>query len=315
MKYTEKLIDKTKELLQAALSKGIKPWSAPFMGKAIANHGFESITPYRGSNAVLTAIWAALKGYTSTIWITYGRFLELQKKNPKMRMKAGSKAVDILKPTVRKAKDEFGNVKLNEETGEEITYTSFSALSVFNADCFTGYDFSEVKEKDKNYAILPSCEGAERLLLSAYKNPPKVMHDVSGRAFYRPSTDEIHLPPFEEFVSVSEFVSTLAHELAHSTGAKHRLNRKLEYDKDSVNFRQYDFEELVAEITASIVCVNLGIFVDTIDNSASYLAGWSKSLSENVDWFFKAFSYAEKAFCMLSGKEAQETEDKQEKTA
>jgi antirestriction protein ArdC len=47
------------------------------------------------------------------------------------------------------------------------------------------------------------------------------IHHGGGRAFYRPSTDSIHLPPREAFISTQtstpaeSYFSTLCHELCH----------------------------------------------------------------------------------------------------
>ena len=45
------------------------------------------------------------------------------------------------------------------------------------------------------------------------------------RTFYRPATDHIQMPSFENFRDVVAYYSVLAHEVTHWTGAKARLDR------------------------------------------------------------------------------------------
>lgn len=45
--------------------------------------------------------------------------------------------------------------------------------------------------------------------------------EEGNRAFYRPSTDEVTMPPFRYFKSPDYFYSVLAHEIVHN--ADHRI--------------------------------------------------------------------------------------------
>lgn len=301
MQIPEIIKNQTRDMLNESFDKGVVVWDPPFLAEALKNHGFGNDNPYQGGNAVITELYSMLNGYKSKTWLTFARFISLQKETPGMRMKDNSHSVCILRPVVCKKKDKKGNYIIDPLTGNYETFLTFSRINVFNADCFTGYEFVEnVSSQEKNLGIIDSCDKAEKVILSLYENPPKVYHDVVGEAFYAPALDEVHLPPFEQFKSIGEFISTLCHELAHSTGAKGRLNRKYEEEKqDSETFSRYSFEELVAEITSALYCVWLG-YTQSIYNSASYISAWKARLDENIDWFFRAFSYAEKAFEVLT---------------
>ena len=89
--------------------------------------------------------------------------------------------------------------------------------------------------------------------LSESMNVP-IHYDGVGSAFYRPSTDDIHLPRPESFYSSAEFNGTALHELAHSTGHPTRLNRDI---KNLFGSENYAFEELVAEMTSCFMSANL----------------------------------------------------------
>jgi antirestriction protein ArdC len=44
----------------------------------------------------------------------------------------------------------------------------------------------------------------------------KIQHSQAGGAFYRPSTDTIHLPAREQFPSAGGYYATALHELGHN---------------------------------------------------------------------------------------------------
>ncbi|MGC6627805.1 zincin-like metallopeptidase domain-containing protein, partial [Escherichia coli] len=62
-------------------------------------------------------------------------------------------------------------------------------------------------------------------ILQAMSVPIK--HDQADGAFYRPSTDSIHLPERSQFPSADNYYATALHEAGHSTGHKSRLDRDL----------------------------------------------------------------------------------------
>ena len=69
-------------------------------------------------------------------------------------------------------------------------------------------------------------EKAEAILDYWNANESKIVYGGS-QAFYRPSTDEVHLPEREKFKSTQSFYDTAFHEIGHSTGHESRLNRDL----------------------------------------------------------------------------------------
>ena len=77
--------------------------------------------------------------------------------------------------------------------------------------------------------------------------PIDVSDDPS--AYYTPSTDRIHMPPAQTFLSASEYLSTLAHEMGHAVGHKTRLNRVHEGNSRE----RYAKEEVEVELAAAMV--------------------------------------------------------------
>lgn len=105
------------------------------------------------------------------------------------------------------------------------------------------------------------------------------------RAFYRPSTDSVTMPPLPLFARIEEYDTTLAHELGHATKAEHRLNRPSP---------DYAREELVAELTSLFIHNEFNVEMpgleSTISNHVGYLESWSKTLKDpkNVNVMYAA---------------------------
>ena len=122
---------------------------------------------------------------------------------------------------------------------------------------------------------------------------PIVYHETD-RAFYRPSEDRIYLPNREQFFSTYDYASTALHELAHATGAAHRLNRKL---TGSTSQESYAQEELVAEITSCFLSSELPVkqTEEHIRNHQAYVQSWIRQIREKPESLIRAIQSAEQA--------------------
>ena len=114
----------------------------------------------------------------------------------------------------------------------------------------------------------------------------------SSEAYYRPSTDTIHLPPFERFVDAQTAIAVTLHECAHATGAPHRLDRDL---SGRFGSHAYAMEEAVAELTASFVLADLSIAHEPRPDHAAYLSSWLTVLKDDPSAIFTAASKAQAA--------------------
>ena len=118
---------------------------------------------------------------------------------------------------------------------------------------------------------------AAQAIVTEMPNPPRINHDGGDRAYYVPTSDSIHIPTVTAFNGAGEYHSTLLHELPHSSGHATRLNRGSLETPVPLGSEVYSREELVAEFGAAFLCVQASID-NTLDNSAAYIAGWSKAL-------------------------------------
>lgn len=126
---------------------------------------------------------------------------------------------------------------------------------------------------------------------------------ISEEAYYRPSTDYVKVPSIEQYTNVSEFYSTLFHELGHSTGHKDRLNR-FTGKAASAGFgsQEYSKEELVAETTAAGILNALGMEDgNSFRNSAAYIKSWASHIKNEPMMFVTAAQRAQDAIELILG--------------
>lgn len=131
-------------------------------------------------------------------------------------------------------------------------------------------------------------------IITDMPNRPKITHSEQRRAFYRPASDEVHLPNKQHFENESLYYAVAFHELAHSTGHESRLNRQ--GDKIAAfGGNNYAKEELIAEMAAAMLCGVTGIENQTIENSASYIENWRTAISKDKKLVIQAASAGQKA--------------------
>jgi len=88
---------------------------------------------------------------------------------------------------------------------------------------------------------------SKRRLLRA--SGAKLEHSQNGGAYYRLSSDTIHLPSQDRFATPSGYYATALHELGHWTAHPDRLDRDL---RNPFGSEAYAREELRAEIASLI---------------------------------------------------------------
>ena len=168
---------------------------------------------------------------------------------------------------------------------------------VFNCSLMDGVPAKEMPMIDVNDRI----EKAEAILDYWNANESKIVYGGS-QAFYRPSTDEVHLPEREKFKSTQSFYDTAFHEIGHSTGHESRLNRDL---SGGFGSQSYAMEELRAEIASIFMAQDLGIepSEDRLQNNAAYIQSWKDEIKENPNALFTAIADADKIARYVSSKE------------
>lgn len=168
-------------------------------------------------------------------------------------------------------------------------------VNVFNAEQIKGLPPLDRKDHQWN-----AIEQAENILKGSGAN---INHDGKGRAFYRESTDSIHLPKKERFDAPDKYYATALHELGHWTGHSLRLDREL---GNVFGSESYAKEELRAEISSMLVGATLGIGHDPSQH-VSYVKSWIKALQNDPKEIFRASADAEKIHDFVMSFEKEKT--------
>lgn len=264
-----------------ALAKGTVPWRKPWTGTDSMPVSLSTGKPYRGINVLLLG----LAGYGDPRWGTYKAI-----STAGGQIRKGEKGTQIIlwKP-VRKW-------ETNEETGEQARegYLLLRQYTVFNAEQADGLPALD----DDNVLVHPHeiNERAEAVW-DGFKYRPGLGHG-GNRAFYNPARDAVTLPHEDQFEDSEEYYQTLFHELIHSTGHESRLKR---LEPATFGSDPYAKEELVAEIGASMLAGLCGMSTAGGDQSAAYIASWSKRFKEDPKLIVQAAAQSQKAADLILG--------------
>lgn len=261
----QEIIDKVLDQLE----NGIVPWKMAYTYLAKSH---STKRPY----SILNQLLLERPG-------TYWTFKQIQ--DAGLRIRKGSKAARCVFWKILKVKDKDG------ESTNDVPYLRY--YTVFHESDIEG--LPKVK-KDEEIADFEKADAiiANYLMMNPEINFVEIAEAMRPPA-YKPKSDVVRVHPKSYSESEAEYYSTVFHELIHSTGHKDRLNRL----PDSVDeIEEYSKEELIAEIGSAMLCASCGIKT-TIDNSASYCAGWAKRIKDNKTWLNRCGSLAEEAIDYL----------------
>jgi len=125
-------------------------------------------------------------------------------------------------------------------------------------------------------------------ILNNYQYKPEIMIGDRDPAFNR-THNFIRMPSIDKFNSPNEYYSVLFHELAHST----KIHLKRDY-------KDYAKEELLAELTANIICNYLDIQTSfTEENTKAYLKNWLEQAKKSPRYLMEVITDAEAAFRLI----------------
>src|SRR6266436_578904 len=264
------------------LESGVAPWRKPWTCQTPAN--LLTQKEYRGLNVFSLAS----QGFPSRFWLTFNQATKLGG-----RIRKGQKSSPVI----------FWNIGDERETttqdGTKETSRPFLLryYSVFNLSQAEGIDIpgSLLRDMRSNNPI-ETCEQ----IVTRMPNPPAF--EQSDKPWYSPSNDVVGMPARGLFNSSEEYYATEFHELAHSTGHAKRLHRENFDNPVSFGSESYSKEELVAEMTAAMLCGIAGIEQRILENSAAYLKTWIARLKSDSRLLVSAASQAQKAADFIQGK-------------
>ena len=260
------------------LKKGVAPWQKPWKpGDLQATLPFNPTTAkrYRGINSLNLIS----RGYTDPRWLTYK---QAEAAGAQVRKGQKSTPVQYWLFTDERIKTDEQGVPLLDGEGKLIKeHIQLERPKVFYAAVFNAEQIDNLPELVVKAPDWDPLQRAEDLL---QRSQAIIHHGEIDRAFYRPSTDSMHLPHKHQFPNPYDYYATALHELGHC------LNRDLSHPFGSEG---YGREELRAEIASMLLGAELGIGHDPGQHVA-YIGAWIKALQDDPLEIFRAAADAER---------------------
>ncbi len=295
---TRDILQEVTNAVIEALERGVTPWRRPWVdGKAPTEgtpHNAITGRAYSGINYVQLTMLGMR--HTRAGWLTFN-----QCKQAGGHVRKGEHGVPVVfwKPSERTTRGEDGS----ESTERFLLLRTFT---VFNVEQCEGLKLP-VRRNAKPVLVPVDPDdaiGPARVLLESLSDC--TLRHGGNRALYMPALDAIQLPEPQQFTSTDHYRATLAHECAHATGAKQRLDRDL---TGRFGSEAYAAEELVAELSAAMVGARLGFDTSLIEHHAAYLADWLRVLKNDRKALLTAASKAQQACDYLCPTTKEDTDE------
>lgn len=233
---------------------------------------------YSGVNVPLLWCAAADRGLERNEWLTFKQAQELG-----ANVKKGAKGVMGVFFKMLPKKGAAADIEAGDE-GEGGFIPMMKPFWLFNVA-----DIEGLPEVDDERAAFEPIAEAERFLEAS---GARITWE-GARAFYRPSTDDIHMPTRDRFAKPVNAYAVALHELTHWTGHESRLARDF---SGRFGDEAYAFEELVAELGSAFLVAHLGLEGARIENHANYVQSWLKVLRNDKNAVFTASRHATAAY-------------------
>jgi len=317
----EKAIDRFAQMMVTRLEemKG-QQWEKGWIDGGGRTHGLPqnlSGRRYSGHNDFFLQLHTAINGYDAPVYATYKQI-----RDAGATVNKGEKAMPVI----------YWNISHKDENGQKVSDEAFDAMTkaeqakVKTIPIMMGYyvwnlqqtNFAEVKPEQ--YAKVTGQFKAPHVAdtKGMYESKEfdamidkqawvcKIKNVEGAGASYSPSKDEITVPmkaqfkihdtPEEVYKDGMEYYSSIAHEMAHSTGVEKRLGRDME---GHFGDPKYAKEELVAELTAAMVGNTMGFDKRILDNNAKYVDGWMDTLKKEPRFILSVMADVNKASKMI----------------
>ncbi len=266
------------------MKQGTAPWQRPWEpGNANAMIPMNPTTGkrYKGINA----IQLMAENHADQRWMTYKQATGV---GGQVRKGEKGTTIQYWAFTEEKTKKDADGKPVVDAHGQSVKVAyRLERPRVFHATVFNAGQIDDLPTFVQKTPDWDPSVRAEQILLASNA---VIGHNEWDRAFYRPSTDSIHLPAKHQFASVEKYYATALHELGHWTGHSSRLDRDLVHPFGSEGYAR---EELRAEIASMILGDELGIGHDPGQHTA-YVASWIRVLENDPLELFRAAADAEK---------------------
>jgi antirestriction protein ArdC len=264
----------------AAIEAGTAEFKMPWHHNGTATSrpvNLASKKPYRGVNVL--ALWAAADhfGFSKGLWGTYRQW---QAEGAQVRKGEKGSTVVLWK----QSGTPDASADCNSDTDAIHRRFFAQSFTIFNVDQIDNYTLPQV----------PTLNDADRFQQADQFIANLGIKCVSGdnQAYYKPSTDTVHMPDYAQFKDAASYAAVLVHEHGHATGASHRLGRD---QTGSFGSESYAAEEICVEILSGFILADLAIAHTPRADHAAYISCWLKKLRDDSRAIFKAASQAQLA--------------------
>ena len=304
-RFAELMIEK----IQQVENNWQKPW---FSTKGVGLPQNISGRNYNGVNSFMLFLLAEKQQYSMPVYMTF--------------MQAKEKGVSVLKgehsfPVV------YWNFNVKDKNGKKIAMDQYQNLSKDEqADCkvipfmkmYNVFNVSQTNLKEINPELYGQLENRFKVpalkdekgmfamplldvMIKEQKWVCPIYPKEGDHAYYAHGEKDgrIVIPLKGQFQDGESFYSSLLHEMAHSTGEAHLLNR----ERGAIfGDKKYAKEELVAELTAATTGHVMGISTCIREENAMYLQNWLSALKEDPKFIYSILLDVGKASSMIQDK-------------
>ena len=267
--------------LTAAIDAGAGNWRMPWHhdGGTVMRPMSAVGRAYTGINRLVLWASAEAHGFQSGTWATYRQWNDIG-----AQVRRGETGTHVILWKKQERDESTSADSDGEDRGARFFARSFV---VFNQSQVDGAP----ERTQATVRPIGETAASAKLFLESVGVP---VHYGPWDAYFRPDQDRVYMPDREAFDSDEDFISTLGHEIVHSTGSAQRLARETlrDYFKDrSIRAR----EELVAEVGASFLMADLGLAYSPRPDHAAYVASWLNVLGNDTRAIFRAAAAAQAA--------------------
>lgn len=270
----ERITAQIAEAIEAGAPDYVMPWHRS-SGALHCPSNAISGRHYRGLNILTLWIEGEARGFASGQWATYRQWSDHG-----AQVRKGERGSTVF----------FWQQRVGDSSADSTDQEP--RRPAFVAKAFTVFNAAQVDGYNPAMPLALSEQEREARMERFVQNTGAAITHGGDSAYYSPAADHIHMPDFERFKSAAAYYSTLAHELTHWTGAKHRLDRCL---GNRFGSEAYAMEELIAELGAAFTCARLAIATEPRRDHAPYIASWLKALRNNPRAIFSAARKAQEA--------------------
>lgn len=303
---TQKTIEKVApyftELLIERIENLQNDWQKPWINIDFIKSQNIKGNLYRRFNSFFLSLLAEVKDFKAPIFLTFKQAQEMN-----LKIKRDSKSFPVV----------FSDTSYkNKSTGEYITaeqyfqapnqkdFDKIFCLKYYNVFNIDQTNLAEVNpERYEKLTTIEEKDVNDNMNIEIIDNFIKAQNWIcpikikkSNSAHFSPNKNEIIIPQKKQFYKSIEFYGTMLHEMAHSTGKKDQLNRDM---SGVFGSEQYAKEELIAELTAAICGMHLGVAIQPQENNAAYLKSWLNVIKKEPKFLNDLLTDVNKASKMI----------------